>query len=222
MKRWKLALPVVAGMLIAQSSFAAGVDFDVSSLSGSWSWGDTQWNDVFNAGFVNDTADLSTVNSILHGAYAYTPAGAKPNALYNWDGGQEQSASVTFALANATTFSNLSILSSRSYSSATQVLVDYSANGGHTWTNAVTTTTGALGWADVGTLSTQTEALNIALGGVVGDELRLTVDGDQINLHTVAINGITNVSTVPEANASILMLAGLGVLAAKIARRRRA
>jgi len=203
-----LALAAFAGL-----ASATPVAYTVAGLGGSWAWGDTEWNDAGTHGYVNDSTDVGKVNALLNGVYAYAaPGAATPNGIYNWP----SNASVIFSTGEAY-YNTLTLLSSRSYSPTTQIVVDYSNDHGSTWLTALTTTTGALGWTDIGTGGTATETLNLNLGGVLGNELRFSANGQQISLHTVAIAG----STVPEPGTIGLVglaLAGVGLAA----RRRRA
>lgn len=201
----------------ATSASATSLDYSVSNISGSWAWGQTQWNDEAGLGYVNNATDLAAVEAILEGAYVYqAPHAQVANGIYNWP----SNGSVTFQTGALSTLNTLSILSSRSYSSSTSISVDYSADGGASWTQAFSSTTGAMGWVDVGTAGSATELINIALGGVYGNALRFNVVGDQVSLHTVTLDGST--TAVPEPESYALMLLGLGLVAAAKRRQRKA
>jgi hypothetical protein len=198
-----------AGSMLVGGARADVIDYNLLSISGSWAWGDTQWNNVSGAGYVNNGADVGTVNSIFHSPYVYqSPGSSTSNAIYNWPAG---TASLTFAVVGGSaTLDSLSILSSRSYSSATAISLLSSNDGGATWTTDLTSTTGALGWNDVGTAGTLTETILLPFGGVQGNEFQFVVSGDQINIHTLTLNG--SASAVPEASTWVMMLAGFAGL----------
>jgi len=212
MNKKLIAIAVLASL--AGVASAASVDYSVTGLSGTWAFGNTEWNGYDTLGNLNNTTDVGTVNEMLHSPYAYSaPGSADVNGIYNYP----SNASIVFSTSGATTFGSLTVLSSRSYAPWTTIQVDYSNDGGLTWLQALNTTTGALGWVDVGTGGSATESVTMNLGGVQGDELRLTANGTQISLHTVSIDGV---SAVPEPSAMAMLLASLGVIGFAAKRRR--
>ena len=212
MNKKLMAAAVLAAL--ANVACAASVDYAVTGLSGTWAYGYTEWNGYDTLGNLDNASQVGNVNAMLHATYAYSaPNSATVNGIYNFPNG----ASIVFSTAGMTTFDSLTVLSSRSYSSGTSIQVDYSKDAGLTWLQALNTSTGALGWNDVGTGGSATETITMALGGVQGDELRFTANGSQIDLHTVSINGV---SAVPEPSAMAMLVASLGLVGFAAKRRR--
>jgi hypothetical protein len=213
MNKKLIAIAVLAGL--AKVACAASVDYSVTGLSGTWAYGNTEWNGYGSLGNLDNTTQVGTVDALLHSAYTYSaPNSAATNGIYNFP----SSAAIVFSTAGMTTFDSLTVLSSRSYSPTTTIRVDYSNDGGLTWLQALNTSTGALGWVDVGTGGSATETITMALGGVQGDELRFSANGSQISLHTVSIDGV---SVVPEPSATAMLVASLGLIGFAAKRRRK-
>ena len=217
-----LVLAVYFVLMFTQASSAASVSYSVDSMSGSWAWGNTQWNAEASLGYVDNAVDLGVVNDILTGPYIYQSAGSDTaNGIYNYDplSPNDALAGVTFSIdaVGGATVDSINILSSRSYSASTIVKLLFSNNGGTTWNTFLSTTTGALGWNDVGTGGTETEMINLAIGGVSADMFQLVFDGSQISLHSIAVKGTpSSVPTVPEPSTFLLLGAGLaGILIAR-------
>jgi hypothetical protein len=198
----------VSGVGVAHST---PLDYNLNQISGSWAWGNTEWNALFPLGYVNNSTDVSTVNNMIKGPYTYQPAGSQiANGIYNFPYG---ASSLTFSMTGGDQLVNsLSILSSRSYSPYTVVTLGYSADGGTTWNNALTTTTGALGWNDVGTGGMATETITLG-AGVYGDEFKLAFNGDQISIHSVFFDGSSSAAPVPEPGTIALLGLGMAGLA---------
>lgn len=220
MKRIRLFLAVLAGVAgSAGGANSAALDYNLTAMSGSWAWGNTEWLASESLGYVNDSSDISKVNGILKGPYSFQPIGSPiANGIYNWPSG---TSSLTFSTAGGVNeiLSGLTILSSRSYASSTTVALDYSADGGTSWNNTLTTTTGALGWVDVGTGETATESITLNFGNVTGDEFRLDFTGGQISIHSLYLDGSGGAAPVPEPGT--MMLLGAGFLGLAIYGKRR-
>lgn len=211
----KIAVALIASF--GAMAHAENVSYDLTQLDGSWAWGNTQWNLADSIGYVNNATDVAAVDAIFKSPYVYQQPDAAINGIYNWPYG---TASLSFEVdgGSNTVLNSLSVLSSRSYSSDTSVSLSYSDDHGVTWTSVLNTTTGALGWIDVGTAGTTTETINLSFGGVTGNAFKLSFTGSQISIHSVSVDGIKAV--VPEPEGYALMLAGLGIVGLVMNRRR--
>ena len=207
--------------LCARSAQAELVDYQLVDMTGNWAWGNTQWNASHELGYVDNESDIAVVNTILRGPYAWQPAGGPANGIYNWHDWLEESTSLTFAIAGGALadIGTISVLSSRSYSPATRVTIDYSADSGATWKNALQSTTGELDWIDIGTGGSTTELIHLGTGAARGNQFRLAFFGEQVSLHSVMFHDTFQVPVVPEPSAPAMLLAGVGTLAF-LARRR--
>jgi hypothetical protein len=211
---------VAGATLLLATAANAATSFQLTAMEGSWAWGNTQWNNVSGQGYVNNVADVATVNALLQGPYVYSAPNTIPgNGVYNYadDGVVLSSLIVSVNGGVATTLDTLSILSSRSYGSGTTITLDVSSDGGGSWVNVLSSTTGALGWIDVGTGGTETQVVDLSFGGVSGNAFRFSALGDQINVHTFTLN---DGGVVPEPASWAMLIAGFGLVGAAARRRR--
>jgi hypothetical protein len=206
---------------LGAASEAAAADFTLASIGGTWAYGETQWNDFERLGAVDNIDDLAVVDAMLHAPYVYRPPSqGVANAIYSYPTPGDHSLSFLVDDGMAV-LESVTILSSRSYTSTTVIALDYSNDGGATWLNALTTTTGAAGWINVGTGRTQTVMLDLAFGGVTGNAFRFFTTGGQINLHNLALTASpVDTGGVPEPATWALMIVGFGAAGAALRRRR--
>jgi hypothetical protein len=187
---------------------AATVTGVVTSMGGEWAWGNTGYNAIVELGSVDNTADLPIVSNMLAGPYVHQPIGSpNANGIYKYPTGPW---SLVFSLPSLSIVDSISILSSRSYSNTTNVIIDYSIDGGVTWLNVVTGTTGSLGWPLV--ISTDIAFLvTLDLFEITANQIRLSfVGGNQVSIHSVTFD----VTATPLPGALVLFasaLSGLGL-----------
>ncbi|HZZ79886.1 MAG TPA: hypothetical protein VFE62_15310 [Gemmataceae bacterium] len=175
----------------ARAGLINATNYSLTQITGSYAWGQTDWNDVAGQGFVNNGTDLAKVQTLMSDGYANSPPGGTVNGVYNWLPGGFHALEFQFNGGQQYTLDQLTFISSRSYGPGTPISVDYSLGGGP-WITAVATTSGALG---ISTGSANTYVLN--LGGVVADAFRFTTNGgDQVSLHEISIFG--SPAAVPE------------------------
>jgi len=214
-----------AALILSAPAQADALSYALTGINGSWSWGNTQWNAVSNLGYVDNVADIGTVDALLSGPYAYSAPGDTPaNAIYNWAGSPYGSGAQTLVFSVnggvSALLDSLTILSSRSYDTGTLITLDYSNDGGASWINAVSSTTGALGWDNVDITGGGTDSIALDFGGVTGNAFRFGVSGAQINLHTLALDG--TMAAVPEPATWAMMIGGFALAGAAMRRRRTA
>lgn len=198
---------VAAALLVSSSAHGALINasnYSLDSIGGQWAWGNTDWNAVGAYGYVDNVADLATVEGLLSDGYSYAAPGSSDlNGIYNFPGSGVRSLAFSFDSGVDFQLDSLSFISSRSYSSDTQVSVDYSLDGG-AWVNALTTTAGALGIVTGSTAGTYT----LSFGGVTADAFRFNVAGNQVSVHEILVDG-SAVGAVPTPETLALMAIGI-------------
>jgi len=202
------ALCFLAGA--AQSAPISQTEYGLTGLSNGWTLGRTDWNaaDEFGHG---GTA-LATAATVLQDGYSPLSPNqtGQYNGIYRWPTlGLEN---LTFSMNGGTDYvlDSLTFLSSRSYSSLTQIELQYRLDGG-SWMSSVATSTGALGMSHSGAA----EVYSLSFGNVQADQFRLLfgTGGDQVSLHEVNISGtLAQPSVVPLPAALPLLLAAMGTL----------
>ncbi|WP_417672310.1 Ig-like domain-containing protein [Roseibium sp.] len=159
-------------------------DFQVTSMTGRYQWGFTDWNALYPFGNLNNSTDLDAVTDILTDGYQYAPRGGSDfslvNGVYNYPGPVN---TMTFDLeGDATLVDTFSFISSRSYSSSTVIEIE-GLNENGIWESLFTSTTGA-----IGVTTGNARAYELDVTDMVTDEIRLTITGAQVSLHEVAFN----------------------------------
>jgi hypothetical protein len=207
-----LSLLIGLGGGLASAQIIPSGEYSLTSITGSYAWGQTDWNDATCLGYVDNVADLATVETLLSDGYtaqsANSPCGANPiaNGIYNWDPAGFHALEFDMVGGANYTLNQLNFMSSRSYSGTTPITVDYAVDGGP-WTTAVATTSGTIG-ITTGAANTY----SLSLGGVVADRFRFTTtDGDQVSLHEISIEGvaelaITSIPTLSEVGIWVFAL----------------
>lgn len=165
--------------------------YSLTAIVGSYAWGCTDWNAADPLGYVDNIADIGTVQALLSDGYVFQPQGctSNPNGIYNWDPVLEGAGLhvLEFDFNGGTNYllNSLSFISSRSYSDGTPISIEYALDGG-AWIVAASTTSGGLG-ITTGDANTYV----ISLGGVLADRFRfVTNGGDQVSVHEIIIDGM--------------------------------
>jgi len=190
MNHFRRILSGLCILLVSQFSFAQLIpssEYSLTELTASWVWGDTDFNaHCSGSGLIDNVADLAAVDDMLSNGYVDMPAncGGPFNGIYPWPD-PDDFHTIEFAMDGGTNviINQLSFISSRSYSDATDITVDYAIDGGP-WITAIATTSGAMG-ITTGAANTYT----LDLGNVDADRFRITTAGDQVAFHEVMIDG---------------------------------
>ncbi|WP_426111340.1 PEP-CTERM sorting domain-containing protein [Massilia sp. PWRC2] len=207
------AFVIAAALGLAAQAGASTIDsssYSLTSLTGTFALGRTDWNAVGEFGSLNNTTQLAQVQTLLSDGYTpMTSSQTGYNGLYS--GYPSNANTIEFAFNGGADYllNSLTFLASRSYSSTTSVVLEYALNGG-AWQTAASTTTGALG---ITTGAANNYLLNF--GGVTADAFRLSLNGSQISFHEISVDGTT---AVPEPGSVALL--GLGLMGALVARRK--
>lgn len=216
--KYSLVALLLATTSLVQAEVVSPSDYSLTSISGTWAYGQTDWNDVGGAGAVNNAADVATVNGLLSDGYVPSASGGTVNGIYSAYPGFEIDV-LTFAFAGGIdhVLSSLSFLSSRSYEDDTTLIFEYALNGSG-WMAGASTTSGALG-ISTGAANWYT----LFSGNITADAFRLTfVSGDQVSLHEIKLEGESSAPGVPEAGSTMglfgLAVAGVALLRRKFVR----
>ena len=187
--------------------------YQLTSLTGNFVLGQTDWNGFNQFGALNNVTQRALVQSILSDGYVamYSPGNGQFNGIYSGYPSSTQTIEFAFNGGADVTLDSLTFLSSRSYSNTTSVMLQY-AHDGSAWQTALNTTAGQIG---ITTGVAHDYTLNF--GGVTADAFRLVLGGNQISLHEITING-AEVAQVPEP-VSIALL-GLGLFGLGATRKR--
>lgn len=161
-----------------------GSGYNLTTITGSFAKGYTDWNDEACAGYINNATDIAYVQTLLSDGYTFSPSGCfggPVNGIYNWPPTYHSLSFTT--VSGSIAFNSVTFMTTRNYDGATQLGVDYW--DGVTWVNAVTTTSGALG-ISTGTIQTITITLPST---VTASEFRFFWNGgNQVSMHEFWIN----------------------------------
>jgi hypothetical protein len=204
-------IALCAAVDVAAAPIAAST-YSLTGLTGTFEYGRTDWNGLSDVGYVNDTTDISRVQTILSDGYTAMSSGqnGQVNAIYSGYPGGENTIAFAFNSGMDYVLNSLTFLSSRSYASNTTIVLEYALNGG-AWQTTASTTTGALG---ISTGNANNYTLNF--GGVTADAFRLVLNGSQISFHEISLDGAA--AAVPEPTTIALL--GLGLLGFAVTRRK--
>jgi len=232
-----LVVGVICGLVIATAATAAPIPASnyTMSLEGFWVWGWTDWNATSCFGQMDNNADRARAEMLMSDGYVdlfNSDCGLgedTTNGIYNWQDSAPDTldanepgaplvpsdACMVFDMNGGVeaTVDSIEFISSRSYSSATVVTVEYAMDGG-AWNQALSTTAN-----DLGITTGSGNPYTLVLGGVTGDAFRLCVlgaSGDQISFHEVTFDGVGGVPSMPPlgmlALIAVLLALGYGVL----------
>lgn len=204
---------LLGSLFIACSASASVINtsqYEVSGLSGYWAAGSTGWN-LYPAAVTVASADV-----LMSDGYTDDFGHSVINGIYS--GYPSSPSSITFSTVGGNDFllNTFSFITSRNYSNSTVLSLEYSLNGG-AWLNAEIVSTSFL----LAPLSSCLAAMNnncagmtatMNFGGVMADQWRLTLSGDQVSLHEVVVDGGA-ASSVPEPSSLALLGLGLASLA---------
>ena len=222
MRAIQLAVVCVAVLVASAGQVQAGIistsEYSLSGLDGEWRFGSTGWN---QSTIIDNVADFSTVAGLMSDGYVddFGGSAGATNGIYTMSFLNQ----LTFEFNVGTDFllDDLSLISSRAYSGATDITLEYQLDGG-AWQTATTSTTTSLGMFP--TLSPNYSPgtqYSLGFGSVLADSFRLTFNGgSQVSIHEVSVSG-SSVSAVPEPSS--LALFGIGACVAGLGggRRRR-
>lgn len=238
-----LIIGVLCGLVLATAATAAPIPPSsyTMSLEGFWVWGWTDWNAVSCFGQIDNNADRARAEMLMSDGYMddFTSGCDLPvdttNGLYNWQEFVPDSpdanepgaplvpsdACMVFDMNGGidATVDSIEFISSRSYSSSTEVTVEYAMDGGP-WNLALSTTA-----SDLGITTGAGNPYTLNLGGVIGDAFRLCVlgaSGDQISFHEVTFDGLAGVPSMPPLGMLALIAVLLALGYAVLRRRARA
>jgi hypothetical protein len=219
MKKFAFVVTATICLLNSTASLAAlisPIEYNLTGLTGNFAYGRTDYNAYGESATFNldNVSSLSTVETLL--SDGYVPMGYIPgqkNGIYS---GYPSTGfhSIEFAFNNGTDYllNSFSFLSSRAYTSSTNIQLEYALNG-QPWQIASSTTSGALG-ITTGNANSYT----LDFGGILADSFRLTLNsGGQVSFHEVSIDG-SKATAVPEP--ATLALFGLGLLGFVAGRRK--
>ncbi len=206
-----VALTLSASAQVSAAPIATSA-YKLTALSGSFSFGQTNWNGFGQFGVIDNTTQLADVHAVL--SDGYTPLGPWADT-YNgiYSGYPDNANTIEFSFGGADyALDTLTFLSSRSYTWETSIVMQYALNGG-AWQTAASTTAGALGIMDG-----DASAYTLNFGGITADAFRLSLNGNQISFHEISVDGqAIPAADVPEPAGMALL--GLGLLGLAASRR---
>jgi len=218
MKFTLLKVIFTSGLLPLSTLSSAGIinsaDYELTNIDGSFTWGNTNWNLAGSKGYVDNTADLSEIDTLLSDGYEFSSGNTgKVNGIYNWSTFGYHA--FTYNFVETTTFSGLDLLISRNYSLLTPFFAE--VFDGNNWTTLVSGTTGDLGLTlSIMNNQATTQNVSVDFGSVTGNAIRFGYNnGSQIALHEVTFNGNVSTTSVPEPSTFAIFALGMIGLASR-------
>ena len=165
----------------------------LDSLRGDWDYGWDDWNGLGctsykYGGMVDNVADIDSINKLLGNGYVnwgnscYTGSASNPglSAIYNYP----SSGYMMFTVdCGAVTLDTIHFLSSRSYSSSTEIRV--SRWSGSSWIKAMSTTAGTLGIYTTGGSAPPKYSLVIPDTVPKAAAWQIAVESSQVSFHEI-------------------------------------
>ena len=181
-------------------------NYNLTRLTGSFSYGGTNWNGYHIYGTIDSIEEFPQVESILSDGYVPVTVQEGLNGAINgiYSGYPYPGFhSIEFAFTGGVDFTldYLSFLSSRANFAA--ITLEYAINGGG-WQVATRTSSSALGMS-----TGDAQYYNLSFGGVSADAFRITLNGDQISLHEVKISSVPIPAAIWLFGSGLISLIGI-------------